>query len=146
MKRWLLMLQAVMVLLITWQAWSIRNCERFAEFTYYEDCAGYYYPAGCGIWCKVGKRIDSEAYTCCCSTTTRNGENACCEGQCVRWECITLITEDPCSNPSFDVQFMGVRGELNKCEHTFGGGSKDMEGSCGPDPKDDDGIDAPQPQ
>jgi len=125
MKKWLLMLQIGLISLIVWQVWSISQCKNFNTFC--EDCAGVVYNPDCGAECSVGQRLDDEAYTCCCPTTTRTGYSACCEGKCVRWQCenIPLIPAD-CNFT--DVEFMGVVGMKTSCKHKDGG--RDMEGYC----------------
>lgn len=119
MKRWMIMVQTSILLITGWQVWSIVSCNNFN--TYCEDCAGAVYNPGCGLLCTVGNRLDNEAYTCCCPTTTRTGLSACCEGRCIRWDCL------PKPRCTFDVQFMGVVGMKTSCRHT---GPRDMEGYC----------------
>ncbi len=120
MKRWVIMIQLSLLMLIAWQVWGIRSCRNFN--TYCEDCAGTVYNPGCGARCWVGDRLDNEAYVCCCSTTTKTGLSACCEGRCVRWDCLPKSL-----GCTFDVQFMGVVGMKTNCNHT---GPRDMEGHC----------------
>ncbi len=120
MKRWLIVLQIGLLTLIAWQAWSIVQCQGFN--TYCEDCAGVVYNPGCGALCYVGEKLDYEAYICCCSTKTKTGLTACCEGRCVRWDC-----EPDWLGCTYDVEFMGVVGMRTACDQT---GPRDMEGHC----------------
>ncbi len=123
MKRWLVVLQSILLMIVTWQGWSIQNCEDFT--TLCEDCTGTIYSAGCGRWCYVGERLDDEAYTCCCSTSTRTGYNACCEGSCVRYDC-----EPDWLGCTYDVQFRGSREVISACRHNTEPRSRSMEGRC----------------
>lgn len=114
-----------LISLVTRQVWSISRCRNFN--TYCEDCAGIVYDPNCGPWCKVGRRVDYEAYVCCCPTVTRTGYSACCEGRCVRFQCEN-IPFVPADCNFTDVRFMGIVGMRTSCNHDSGG--RDMEGRC----------------
>jgi len=105
-RRWLTLIQIVLVCISAWELWSIMGCPQ--NPMYCPDCTmENRQPAGCGWACTPVK--PKGPYQCCCPAVWSGGPGGvprdCCVATCVYYECAPIIPGSGFLCPSYDLDF-----------------------------------------
>lgn len=90
LKRWLILLEVVLVCILVWELWSVMGCPQ-QQIPCFNCTVSQRQPATCGYFCRtVGTPIP---YTCCCPAVSPGLGPVpnCCVATCARYDCAPLI-------------------------------------------------------
>ncbi len=124
LRRWLILLQVVLVCIAAWELWSVMGCPE--SEIYCPSCTvSNRQPAGCGWYCIPVNSVGP--YNCCCPAVSGGGPGGkvknCCVATCVYYECWPQVI---C--PPYDLDF--TPSHCAGVPHCVTRGSMPIQGYC----------------